>query len=113
MTKRALGVCYYPEHWPEEGWAEDARRMKAAGIAFVRIGEFAWSRLEPGRGDYRFEWLARAIDTLHAAGLKVVLGTPTASPPETLSEPLVARAPLYLTLTPRPASQARGPPVSA
>ncbi|MCB1884757.1 MAG: beta-galactosidase [Geminicoccaceae bacterium] len=84
MTKRALGVCYYPEHWPEEGWAEDARRMKAAGIAFVRIGEFAWSRLEPGRGDYRFEWLARAIDTLHAAGLKVVLGTPTATPPKWL-----------------------------
>ena len=41
------------------------------------------------------------------------IATPTASPPETLSEPLVARAPLYLTLTPRPASQARGPPVSA
>ena len=30
MTKRALGVCYYPEHWPEEGWAEDARRMAVA-----------------------------------------------------------------------------------
>ena len=26
---RTLGVCYYPEHWPEEIWAEDARRMVA------------------------------------------------------------------------------------
>jgi len=23
-----LGVCYYPEHWPEELWADDARRMR-------------------------------------------------------------------------------------
>ena len=39
-----LGVCYYPEHWPEDFWAEDARRMRELGIAYVRIGEFAWSR---------------------------------------------------------------------
>ncbi|MGE8488856.1 MAG: beta-galactosidase, partial [Paraburkholderia nemoris] len=24
-----LGVCYYPEHWPESMWEDDARRMKA------------------------------------------------------------------------------------
>ncbi|HDR8907941.1 TPA: beta-galactosidase, partial [Burkholderia multivorans] len=28
-----VGVCYYPEHWPESMWADDARRMKALGIA--------------------------------------------------------------------------------
>ncbi len=84
MTSRALGVCYYPEHWPEDIWAEDARRMADLGIVFVRIGEFAWSRLEPKRGDLRLDWLERAIDTLHARGLKVVLGTPTATPPKWL-----------------------------
>lgn len=47
-----LGVCYYPEHWPESMWADDARRMKALGIAQVRIGEFAWSRIEPSPGEY-------------------------------------------------------------
>ena len=26
-----LGVCYYPEQWPEEMWADDARRMAEAG----------------------------------------------------------------------------------
>ena len=35
-----LGVCYYPEHWPESWWEDDARRMAAIGIsrapAFVR-----------------------------------------------------------------------------
>lgn len=79
--KRALGVCYYPEHWPEEQWAEDAARMAALGLTWVRIGEFAWSRLEAEPGHLTFDWLDRAIDTLGAAGLKVVLGTPTATPP--------------------------------
>ncbi|GAB4382402.1 beta-galactosidase [Albidovulum sp.] len=79
--KRALGVCYYPEHWPEARWAEDAARMAAAGLGWVRIGEFAWSRLEPAPGEYRFDWLDRAIGVLADAGLRVVLGTPTATPP--------------------------------
>ncbi|RYG92665.1 beta-galactosidase [Loktanella sp. IMCC34160] len=79
--KRTLGVCYYPEHWPEDIWAEDAARMADVGITWVRIGEFAWSRLEPKPGDLHFDWLDRAIATLGAAGLKVVLGTPTATPP--------------------------------
>jgi len=79
--KRTLGTCYYPEHWPEQTWAEDARRMADLGLTWIRIGEFAWSRLEPAPADLRFDWLERAIDTLQAAGLKVVLGTPTATPP--------------------------------
>jgi len=80
-VRRTLGVCYYPEHWPEAVWAEDASRMARAGIRRVRIGEFAWSRIEPRPGELRFEWLDRAIETLGSAGLEVVLGTPTATPP--------------------------------
>jgi len=79
--KRTLGTCYYPEHWPEDMWAEDARRMAAAGLTWVRIGEFAWSRIEPAPGQFDWGWLDRAITTLGQAGLKVVLGTPTATPP--------------------------------
>ena len=79
--RRTLGVCYYPEHWPEETWAEDASRMALAGIRRVRIGEFAWSRIEPRPDELRFGWLDRAIDALGTAGLEVVLGTPTATPP--------------------------------
>lgn len=80
--KRTLGTCYYPEHWPEKIWEADARRMAEAGLTWVRIGEFAWSRLEPAPGDLRFDWLDRAIEVLGQAGLKVVLGTPTATPPK-------------------------------
>jgi hypothetical protein len=57
---RTLGVCYYPEHWPESHWTEDAERMAGLGLTHVRIGEFAWSRLEPKRGAYDFDWLRRA-----------------------------------------------------
>lgn len=79
-----LGVCYYPEHWPESWWQDDAQRMVDMGIEFVRIAEFAWSRIEPTAGEFDWAWLDRAIDTLHAAGLKVVMCTPTATPPKWL-----------------------------
>ncbi|WP_299816156.1 beta-galactosidase [uncultured Roseibium sp.] len=84
--KRTLGTCYYPEHWPEEIWEADARRMAETGLTWVRIGEFAWSRLEPSEGKTDFDWLDRAIETLGQAGLKVVLGTPTATPPRWVVE---------------------------
>jgi len=83
-TEQRLGVCYYPEHWPESRWAEDAHGMVEIGLQLVRMGEFAWSRLEPRDGRYDFEWLRRAIDTFHGAGLDIVLGTPTATPPKWL-----------------------------
>ena len=79
-----LGVCYYPEHWPESTWAEDAARMKTLGLTWVRIGEFAWKEIEPDPGRYDWDWLDRAIDGLGAAGLSVVLGTPSATPPKWL-----------------------------
>ena len=77
----ALGVCYYPEHWPETAWADDAAAMVNAGLSYVRIGEFAWSRIEPRPGNFNWDWLDSAIETLGKAGLKIVLGTPTATPP--------------------------------
>ena len=79
-----LGVCYYPEQWPRSMWADDAKRMAELGITHVRIAEFAWSRMEPRAGEFVWEWLDEAIETLAAAGLKLVLGTPTASPPKWL-----------------------------
>ncbi|MBO6854721.1 MAG: beta-galactosidase [Marivivens sp.] len=79
--KRTLGTCYYPEHWPRDVWEEDARRMVEAGLTWVRIGEFAWSRIEPEPERFDWGWLDDAISVLGEAGLKVVLGTPTATPP--------------------------------
>jgi beta-galactosidase len=81
----ALGVCYYPEHWPVERWDTYARQMRELGLSYVRIAEFAWSRIEPRDGVYSWDWLDRAIETLAAAGLKIVLCTPTAAPPAWLA----------------------------
>ena len=79
--KPEIGVCYYPEHWPEENWQNDAIRMVETGIVWVRIGEFAWSRLEAKEGEFTWEWLDRAVDILANAGLKIIMGTPSATPP--------------------------------
>jgi beta-galactosidase len=80
-----LGASYYPEHWPEERWPEDIRLMKEAGLSVVRMGEFAWSSLEPSAGDFCLDWLERVIGQLAEAGIATVLGTPTAGPPAWLA----------------------------
>lgn len=79
-----LGICYYPEHWPEEMWANDVKEMCELGLKYVRIAEFAWSKMEPREGQYDFAWLDRAIDVIASAGLKVIMCTPTATPPKWL-----------------------------
>jgi beta-galactosidase len=79
--KFIYGVDYYPEHWDEGQWEKDAAMMQAAGINFVRLGEFAWVKMEPAEGKFDFAWLDRALKVLNAHGIKAVLGTPTASPP--------------------------------
>ena len=96
-----LGVCYYPEHWPEAWWVQDAKRMYEIGIRHVRIGEFAWARMEPLRGVYMWGWLDRAMDVLADAGLKVVLGTPTATPPKWLMDEHPDIAPFDIDGKPR------------
>ncbi len=68
--------------------------MKAMGITFVRIGEFSWSRIEPVRGQFEWDWLDRAMATLAKAGLKIVLGTPTATPPKWLMDEFPKIAPV-------------------
>lgn len=79
--QRQLGTCYYPEHWPRAQWQEDAQRMVDLGLTWVRIGEFSWAVIEPQPGELHWQWLDDAIEVLGSAGLKVILGTPTATPP--------------------------------
>jgi beta-galactosidase len=76
-----LGVAYYPEHWPHEQWETDARLMAEAGITRVRMGEFAWHRLEPVDGQFDFGWLKEAIDLLGRFGIDTIVGTPTPTYP--------------------------------
>ena len=80
-----LGCAYYPEYWGPARLDADARLMREAGIDVVRIAEFAWSRLEPSEGEFTFGWLHTAIEAMNAYGIKVLMCTPTATPPAWLT----------------------------
>ena len=80
-----LGASWYPEMWPESEWPKDIARMNEVGFSLVRLFEFAWKRFEPSEGSYDFDWAIRVLDQLHAAGIQVMLGTPTAAPPAWLT----------------------------
>lgn len=85
LDRFQLGVCYYPEHWPEDLWADDFRRMKVLGFSVIRVAEFAWTIFEPEEGTFSFDLFDRAIALAHEHGLKVIFGTPTATPPAWLT----------------------------
>jgi beta-galactosidase len=80
-----VGAAWYPEQWPESQREPDLQRMEAAHIHLVRVGEFAWSTMEPSEGRYDFGWLERAIALAAKHHICVVLGTPTAAPPAWLT----------------------------
>lgn len=76
-----LGVAYYPEDWAVSEIDKDIEKMLSIGINVARIGEFAWRKMEPRDGEFDFSWLHYVVDKLKSAGIGVVMGTPTATPP--------------------------------
>lgn len=76
-----FGGDYNPEQWSEDVLMEDIALMRRAGVNSATVGVFSWASLEPSCGEYRFDWLDAAMDRLHEAGVRVILATPTASPP--------------------------------
>ena len=81
-----LGAAWYPEQWPESQWERDLQLMQDAHFNVVRIGEFAWSSLEPSEGHYDFAWMERAIALAAKHHIAVVIGTPTDAPPAWLTQ---------------------------
>lgn len=81
-----VGVYYYPEHWPESQWERDFANMKKLGFEFVHMGEFAWAFMEPEEDRFDFAWLDRAVALAAKHNLKVILCTPTPTPPAWLAE---------------------------
>lgn len=81
-----MGVCYYPEHWEESLWEEDLDRMLHTGITVVRIAEFSWNKVEQEEGRFEFGFFDRFLDLCEEKGMKVIFGTPTATPPAWLTE---------------------------
>jgi beta-galactosidase GanA len=79
--KQYFGAAYYPEVWDWSEIDKDIAHMKELNMNVVRMAEFAWAKMEPQEGKYDFKWLHNIIDKLHANGISVILGTPTATPP--------------------------------
>lgn len=81
-----VGVYYYPEAWPREQWARDIKNIKDFGFEFVHMGEFAWAFMEPEEGQFDLSWLEKVVNLSAQSGLKVILCTPSATPPVWLVE---------------------------
>ena len=81
------GAAYYNEYMPGDDadhvarLVKDVALMKDAGLNVVRMGEFTWSLWEPEDGRFEYAWMDRVVDAMGKAGIKVILGTPTASLP--------------------------------
>jgi beta-galactosidase len=86
MDEILYGVAYYYEYLPTDRLSEDAAMMKDCGINVVRIGESTWAYQEPQDGVFKTDYLTRILDTLHAYGLKVIIGTPTYAIPSWLAK---------------------------
>lgn len=81
-----LGAAWYPEQWPESRWEVDLTLMEQAHIHLVRVGEFAWSTMEPSEGNFQLDWLDHAVRAAEKHHIVVVLGTPGAAPPAWLTQ---------------------------
>ena len=81
-----LAVDYYPSQWPEYMWESDISQMRDANISYVRVNEFDWAILEPVEGQYNFTLLDKTLDLIDQYQLKAIIGTPTAAPPNWLTE---------------------------
>lgn len=81
-----LGVDYYPEQWDSEWLEQDLARMARSNINCIRIAEFAWHLMEAQEGQYNFDFFHKVLDCAEKYGIKVMLGTPTATLPAWLAK---------------------------
>ena len=86
MKKIYVGAAYYPEVWEPSEVDADIVRMQEAGVNVVRVGEFAWGDMEPEEGVFTLDWLKTVVDKLYAAGIDVIMCTPSCTPPRWLFE---------------------------
>lgn len=79
-----IGVDYYPEQWGREMWEKDAALMARTGVKLVRLGDEAWSHIEPGDGEFDLSWLDDVIGMFSRFAIGTVLCIPISDPPSWL-----------------------------
>ena len=75
------GIYYYPEHWNDNQWERDIKKISEMGFEFVHLAEFAWYKMEPKEGTFDFAWLDKVVNLCVKYHLKVVMCTPSATTP--------------------------------
>lgn len=75
------GAAFYPELWDEDVISRDIQLMKETGINVVRMGEFAWSVMEPKPDRIDVGFFVNVINRLYQNGIDTIMCTPTATPP--------------------------------
>lgn len=81
-----LGVDYYPEQWDKSLMEADMDTIIELGCNVIRIGEFSWHMMEKREGEYDFSFFDEVIAKAKEKGLKVIMGTPTATIPAWLAK---------------------------
>ncbi len=81
-----LGVDYYPEQWDPSLLEEDLDTILELGCNVIRIAEFSWHLMEKQEGQYDFSFFDHVIEKAKEKGLKVIMGTPTATIPAWLAK---------------------------
>lgn len=81
-----LGVAYYPEQWEQSMLEADLDTIAELGCNVIRIAEFSWHLMEKREGEYDFSFFDHVIAKAKARGLKVIMGTPTATIPAWLAK---------------------------
>ena len=65
MKSLFIGAAYYPEMWDEAEINKDITRCKELGINCLRVGEFAWGKMEPKEGKFDFSLFKNVVDKLY------------------------------------------------
>lgn len=81
-----LGVDYYPEQWDISMLEKDLDTICELGCNVIRIAEFSWHMTEKTEGNFDFSFFDRVIEKAKEKGLRVIMGTPTATIPAWLAK---------------------------
>ncbi len=81
-----LGVDYYPEQWDYSLMDADMDNILELGGNVIRIAEFSWHLMEKTEGNFDFSFFDGVIKKAKEKGLKIIMGTPTATIPAWLAK---------------------------
>ncbi|WP_232667947.1 beta-galactosidase [Pseudonocardia sp. TRM90224] len=83
--KILFGGDHNPEQWPRPVWDEDLAAFELARIDTVTLGVFDWALLQPDEDTYDFTLLDEIVETVSAAGMKIIMATATGALPPWLA----------------------------